>query len=106
MSTDPNGAPARRRKILFTDWRDVDCGSVAWLTAEGERYRVGNPPGEPVAMRAEQPSVPRGTRQERLLGIDRDLATVAATRCRSRGPIGGHSASMTFGAWRRNDCLR
>jgi hypothetical protein len=62
MSTNPNDASARRRKILFTDWRDIDCGSVAWLTAAGERYRVGNPPGEPVALWAEQPSVPRGIR--------------------------------------------
>ena len=62
MSTNPNDASARRRKILFTDWRDIDSGSVAWLTAAGERYRVGNPPGEPVALWAEQPSVPRGIR--------------------------------------------
>ncbi len=65
MRVEPDAAKSssfRRRKILFTDWRDVDCGSVAWLTADGERYRVGNPPGEPVTMWAEQPSVPRGIR--------------------------------------------
>ena len=51
-----------RKKILFTDWRDIQCGAVAWLTAEGEHYRVGTPPGPQVPMRAEPRLVPRGIR--------------------------------------------
>ena len=51
-----------RKKILFTDWRDIQCGAVAWLTPEGKRYRVGNPPEPQVSMRAEPRFVPRGIR--------------------------------------------
>lgn len=51
-----------RKKILFTDWRDIQCGAVAWLTPEGKQYRVGNPPEPQVSMRAEPRFVPRGIR--------------------------------------------
>ena len=51
-----------RKKILFTDWRDIQCGAVAWLTAEGDHYRVGTPPEPQVPMRAEPRLVPRGIR--------------------------------------------
>ena len=55
-------ARVTRKKILFTDWRDIQCGAVAWLTAEGEHYRVSTPPEPQVPMRAEPRLVPRGIR--------------------------------------------
>ena len=51
-----------RKKILFTDWRDIQCGAIAWLTAEGDHYRVSTPPEPQVPMRAEPRLVPRGIR--------------------------------------------
>ncbi|MCZ6677782.1 MAG: hypothetical protein O7E52_11085 [Candidatus Poribacteria bacterium] len=51
-----------REKILFTDWRDIQCGAVAWLTSDGKRHGVGNPPEPPVPMRAEPRAVPHGVR--------------------------------------------
>jgi hypothetical protein len=51
-----------RTKILFTDWRDIQCGAVAWTTPAGERYGVGNPPEPQVAMRAERRFIPHGIR--------------------------------------------
>lgn len=66
MSTSRSDGPAHRRKILFTDWRDVDCGSVAWLTADcdplagdhagktvtwcGGEADVGGPADRPVSL--------------------------------------------------------
>ncbi|MHB0939822.1 MAG: glycoside hydrolase family protein [Armatimonadota bacterium] len=51
-----------RRKILFFDWRDIDCGHVRWLTPDGTQYGVGNPPLPQVEMHAEQVAVPHGIR--------------------------------------------
>ena len=45
-----------RTKILFTDWRAVECGGIAWTTSDDRRFGVANPPGTQVPMRA----VPRG----------------------------------------------
>jgi len=49
-------------KILFTDWRHIQCGHVSWLTAEGQQYGVGNPPEPQVAMHASPGAVPHGIR--------------------------------------------
>jgi len=51
-----------RRKILFFDWRDIQCGHVRWLTPDGTQYGVGNPPLPQVEMHAEQVAVPHGIR--------------------------------------------
>jgi len=53
-----------RKKVLFTDWRDIQCGKISWLTSEGEQYAVGNPPGLQVAMHASPEAVPHGIRLE------------------------------------------
>jgi len=53
---------ARRSKILFTDWRDIQCGHLRWLNAGGEQFGVGNPPGEQVEMYAVPQNVPHGIR--------------------------------------------
>jgi uncharacterized membrane-anchored protein len=51
-----------RTKILFTDWRHIQCGHVSWLTAEGERLGVGNPPEPRVPLHASPGAVPHGIR--------------------------------------------
>ena len=51
-----------RSKILFTDFRDIECGHLAWLTSDGVRHGVGNPPPRQVDMHAEPRSVPHGIR--------------------------------------------
>jgi hypothetical protein len=51
-----------RRKILFTDWRDIACGHLAWLTPEGRQYGVGHPPEPQVEMHARPICVPHGVR--------------------------------------------
>jgi hypothetical protein len=51
-----------KKKILFTDWRDVQCDSLAWLTPDGTQYGVGNPPIPQVAMHAAPGAVPHGIR--------------------------------------------
>lgn len=51
-----------RRKILFTDWRDIQCGHLQWLTPDGEVHGVGSPPEPMVEMRAEPHCVPHGIR--------------------------------------------
>ena len=49
-----------RDKILFFDWRDIQCGALAWSTPAGEQYGVANPPEPQVQMKAEPRFVPRG----------------------------------------------
>ncbi len=51
-----------RKKILFTDWRDIQCGALAWTAPDGARYGVGNPPEPQVAMRATPRAIPHGIR--------------------------------------------
>ncbi|MBI1927030.1 hypothetical protein HYR99_22655 [Candidatus Poribacteria bacterium] len=51
-----------RKKILFTDWRDIQCGALAWIAPDGARYGVGNPPEPQVAMRATPRAIPHGIR--------------------------------------------
>jgi hypothetical protein len=51
-------------KLLFTDFRHIQCGHLKWTTAGGEAYGVANPPGAPVALHAEPQQVPHGIRFE------------------------------------------
>lgn len=53
-----------RKKLLFTDWRDFECGALAWRTEEGTRLGVGNPPGEPRPLHATTRGIPHGVRLE------------------------------------------
>ncbi|MFH1566384.1 MAG: hypothetical protein ABIL09_00175 [Gemmatimonadota bacterium] len=53
-----------RRKILFMDWRDIQCGHLRWRTAEGAQLGVGNPPEPPVPLHSEPIHVPQGIRLE------------------------------------------
>ncbi len=38
--SDVSGGTTRRHKLLFFDWRDVDCGHVLWQTPEGDTIDV------------------------------------------------------------------
>jgi hypothetical protein len=67
-----------RKKILFLDWRDIACGRLDWLNRAGERYGVGNPPGEPVEMHARPTGVPHGIR-------------LAAQPARTSGPMANYA---------------
>jgi hypothetical protein len=53
-----------RRRTLFTDWRDVQCGYLQWRTPEGEPYDLRHPPEPQVEMHAEPRGVPHGIRLE------------------------------------------
>ena len=52
------------QKMLFMDWRNIQCGHLEWRTDAGERLGVGNPPEPPVPMRADARCVPHGIRLE------------------------------------------
>ncbi len=54
--------PERCHKLLFTDWRNLRCGHLHWLTPTGERFGVANPSGPEVRMRGVPAAVPRGVR--------------------------------------------
>ena len=49
-------------KMLFTDWRHIACGALSWVTPEGARYGVANPPQPQVRMHAQPQGVPHGIR--------------------------------------------
>lgn len=49
-------------RLLFTDWRHVQGGHLAWRTADQQALGVGHPPGEPVALHAVPRQVPHGVR--------------------------------------------
>ena len=49
-------------KILFVDWRHIQCGRVDWRTRMGETLGVANPPGPPVPLCAYPQRVPHGIR--------------------------------------------
>ncbi|MCC7263046.1 MAG: hypothetical protein IT369_11050 [Candidatus Latescibacteria bacterium] len=51
-------------KLLFFDWRHLQCGNLAWLTPDGTRHSVSRPPEPQVPMRAEPRKIPRGLRLE------------------------------------------
>ena len=71
-----------KEKMLFIDWRDIQCGAVAWLTPEGQHYRVGTPPEPQVPMQAEPRLVPRGIRLQ-------------AQPARKAGKMEGYVGKMT-----------
>ncbi len=50
------------KKMLFVDWRHMRCGALSWITPEGARYGVANPPEPQVAMHARTQGVPHGIR--------------------------------------------
>jgi len=54
----------KRDKLLFFDWRDIQCGNLAWIAPDGARHGVSNPPEPQVPMRAEPRAVPWGIRLE------------------------------------------
>ena len=49
-----------RRKLLFFDWRDIDCGSVSWRTPDGETVDVEGSATREFDMHAEPVGVPHG----------------------------------------------
>jgi len=51
-----------RKKVLFTDWRDIQCGAISWLTADGTKYGVRNPPEPQVDLHVSPGAVPHGIR--------------------------------------------
>lgn len=54
-------APVRRR-ILFTDWRDIQCGTVQWHTPAGDVLPLRHPPEPQVGLVATPRAVPYGIR--------------------------------------------
>ncbi len=63
-------------KLLFMDWRHIQCGHLRWYTATGTALGVGNPPEPPVPLHAEPQRVPHGIRLQ-------------AQRATTTGPIDG-----------------
>ena len=57
-----DASAAARSRLLFFDWRDVQCGRLQWQTAIDEPLGVGNPPEPPVPLRAVPRRVPHGIR--------------------------------------------
>ena len=51
-------------KILFTDFRYIDCGDLVWRDPAGRPLGVSLPPGDPVPMRADSSGLPKGIRIE------------------------------------------
>ncbi|MEW6754134.1 MAG: hypothetical protein AB1505_24610 [Candidatus Latescibacterota bacterium] len=66
----------QRSKILFMDWRDIQCGHLQWRTAQGQRLGVGNPPEPPQPLSAEAVRVPHGVRLQ-------------SQRAQTTGPVDG-----------------
>jgi hypothetical protein len=52
------------RKLLFMDWRHVQCGHLRWRTEDGTQLGVGNPPEPPAPLHSEAHQVPHGIRLE------------------------------------------
>ena len=52
----------KRAKILFLDWRDIQCGHLEWLSPTGIHFGVANPPESRVPMHSESRYVPSGIR--------------------------------------------
>ena len=50
------------KKMLFLDWRHISCGFLDWVSPDGEKFAMGNPPGDPVEMHAAPVRVPHGIR--------------------------------------------
>ena len=63
-------------KILFVDWRHIQCGSLDWRTSQGETLGVANPPEPPVPLSAYPQRVPHGIR-------------LAAQPASTTDPVGG-----------------
>ena len=53
-----------RQRMLFMDWRDIQCGRLSWRTEDGVELGVGNPPEPPVPLHSEAHRVPHGIRLE------------------------------------------
>jgi len=53
-----------RRKLLFTDWRDISCGYVQWRAPDGTAVGLRHPPEPQVELYAEPRGVPYGIRLE------------------------------------------
>ena len=51
-------------KMLFMDWRNIQCGRLRWRTEDGTQLGVGNPPEPPVPLHSEVDCVPHGIRLE------------------------------------------
>lgn len=49
-------------KLLFFDWRHVQCGGLSWRDATGDAVPLSHPPGEPVPLSATPVRVPHGLR--------------------------------------------
>jgi hypothetical protein len=54
--------PPSRRKVLFFDWRDFECGHLAWRTADGQALGVGGDAGPDRDLHATPVQVPHGVR--------------------------------------------
>ena len=50
------------KKILFTDLRHIQCGTLSWGTPDGRRFGVSHPPEPQVEMHAQPRCVPHGVR--------------------------------------------
>ena len=53
-----------QQKMLFMDWRNIQCGRLEWRSSVGEQLGVSNPPEPPVPMHSEARYVPHGIRLE------------------------------------------
>ncbi|MSS69987.1 MAG: hypothetical protein EXS64_00710 [Candidatus Latescibacteria bacterium] len=49
-------------RILFTDLRHIQCGTLSWATPDGRRFGVSHPPAPQVEMHAQPRHVPHGVR--------------------------------------------
>lgn len=68
LDGDPVGGHLIRpeKRILFTDYRHIEAGDLAWLTPKGDALPVEGPSGEPVPARAHTGFVPYGIRLQAM----------------------------------------
>ena len=68
IDADPRGGhPLKPEKqVLFTDYRHIEIGDLAWFSPEGEALPVAGPPGDPVPAHARTGMTPHGIRLQAM----------------------------------------